>query len=155
MRKLFILMLILLLVPAVQAQTEHIEDEVKKLNEKIISGSESDREKVEIIHDWITHNIKYNVQKYLDYDFTVVPLDKILKSKKAICYGYSSLFDALCTLNGIPSVTVNGYVKSPEVDPVDSFYLDQHCWNAVLLDDTWFLLDVTWDAGYTGLTVLL
>ncbi|MBI3233436.1 MAG: hypothetical protein HYZ42_05250 [Bacteroidetes bacterium] len=98
---------------------------------------------------WITHNINYAVKKFQKFDYALVPTKKILKKRKAICTGYSQLFTEMCQAVTIKSVQVPGYTKDYiEHDACDSFYLDDHIWNAVHLDGHWYLLDATWDAGY-------
>ncbi|MBR9860329.1 hypothetical protein GYB22_06195 [bacterium] len=146
--KYLILFLFLCLQHALQAQDNGYSRAVNRITEKAIEGQNTDLEKVTAIHSWIINNIKYDVKKYLNHDYTDVSLDDIIKQKKAICYGYCKLFDAMCDISGITSVTVNGYVKSFERDENDSFYMDDHCWNAVLIDSSWMLVDATWDAGY-------
>jgi hypothetical protein len=122
----------------------------ERLAKRITSNLNSDKEKVIIIHKWITNHIKYDLKKYSAYDFSRDDISKILKRKKAICVGYADLFNELCRLSGIESVGISGYIKNPYVDVNDKFYLDEHMWNAVKIDDTWKLVDATWDAGYVS-----
>jgi hypothetical protein len=120
----------------------------RKLSEHITKGITNDSDKIVAIHKWITYNIKYDVKKWLNFNYDPVPLNKVLKKHKANCLGYSELFNALCLNAGIKSVQVNGYVKDMNVDIVDNFYLDEHAWNAVYLNNRWKYVDDTWDAGY-------
>src|SRR5205085_4114525 len=113
----------------------------ERLAKRITGNLNSDKEKVIIIHSWITHNIKYDLKKFSSYDFSRDDIDKILKRKKAICVGYADLFNELCRLSGIESVSISGYIKNPYVDVNDKFYLDEHMWNAVKIDDEWKLVD--------------
>ena len=120
----------------------------KILSEHLTAGLNDDNAKVEAIHYWITHHIRYDVKKYMHYDFSHHSVKKILWRRKAICVGYADLFDELCKYAGIRSVSIPGYVKSFEIDIVDTFYLDEHMWNAALVNGQWRPIDVTWDAGY-------
>lgn len=120
----------------------------QKLSEHITKGISNDSDKVAAIHYWITHNIKYDVKKWLNFNYDPVPLDIVLKKHKANCLGYSELFNELCKYAGIKTVEVKGYVKDNNVDIVDDFYLDEHAWNAVLLSGQWKFADDCWDAGY-------
>ena len=52
--------------------------------------------------------------------------------------------DSLCQLAGITNVTVFGYAKDRFYDIKDSIYGHNHAWNAVKLDDLWYVYDVTW-----------
>lgn len=120
----------------------------EKLALRITRNLESDSAKVYAIHCWITHHIRYDVHKYLKYDYSSVPLKKILRSRKAICTGYSELFNELCHHAGLISVSVPGYTNTPNTDLNDKYYLDEHIWNAVYINQEWKLIDACWDAGY-------
>ncbi len=121
----------------------------------------TDLEKVRSFYVWMTANITYDVQKYLDWgvghtimvDDTKVERRRImqetLKNKLAVCQGYSELFDALCKEADIPSQIVIGYSKSYGThNIVKEIKEPDHTWNAVLLDDEWYLLDATWGSGF-------
>jgi hypothetical protein len=118
------------------------------LSKYLTSDLNSDSEKVAAIHSWITWNVDYDVQKYIQHDYARNSIRKILWQKKAICTGYSDLFTTLCDYAGIKSVQVPGYTKNINVDILDSFYMDDHMWNAVSINGKWHLVDATWDAGY-------
>ncbi|HBS87784.1 MAG: hypothetical protein A2W91_11285 [Bacteroidetes bacterium GWF2_38_335] len=119
-----------------------------KITQKVISGKETDSAKVYAIHKWITSNIKYDLKRFQQFNYSKVPLKTILKKRKAICRGYSDLFNEMCSIAGIPSTSVPGYVKDIYYDQGDGFFEDEHIWNAVYFNDNWHLLDATWDSGY-------
>lgn len=121
----------------------------EKLTRKLCRGLTTDSAKVAAIHCWITSNISYDHKKLLSNDFRVNTNKSILRRRQAICYGYCTLFKEMCTYAGIQSVIVSGYTKNNSVDVKDSFYLEDHSWNAVLIDNEWYLSDLTWDAGYS------
>lgn len=121
----------------------------EKLTRKLCKGLTTDSAKVAAIHCWITSNISYDHKKLLSNDFRVKSNKYILRSRQAVCYGYCTLFKEMCTYAGIQSVIVSGYTKGNPVDINDSLYIEQHAWNAVLIDNEWYLSDLTWDAGYT------
>ncbi len=119
-----------------------------KLVSKLCRNLETDSAKVAAIYCWIISNLKYDYTKFEKQDFRVVNARNILKQRKAICYGYATLFKELCSKAGIKAVIVNGYSKNNSVDICDSFFLEDHAWNAVRIDDKWYLCDLTWDGGY-------
>jgi hypothetical protein len=125
-----------------------IRQDAQKLALKITKNANSDEEKVELIHGWITNNIKYDFRKLVAQNYDRDKTNTVLRRRKAICLGYADLFNELCGHVGIVSVMVPGYVKTIDTDICDSFYLDEHAWNAVKIDDYWYLMDNTWDAGY-------
>jgi transglutaminase/protease-like cytokinesis protein 3 len=130
----------------------------------------TETEKVRSIFKWITEYIAYDTKGYYNlnniykglydrsrsldsatafknYNDNIV--QKVLREKVAICDGYSRLFKMLCDYAGIKSEIVTGYVR---------WYSDQigeqtkriHAWNAVQIDNRWFLLDATWASGYAN-----
>jgi len=119
----------------------------KTLAESLTKDINSDEEKVLAIHYWITHHIKYDVKQALTFGFEPVDTRRILRRRKAVCTGYSELFNELCAYVGIKSVSISGYSKDVSVDLGNKFYLAEHMWNAVQLNGQWTLVDATWDAG--------
>jgi hypothetical protein len=123
----------------------------------------TDREKVRAIFRWITENIEYNVRPIgrkkntpaLFYDEpddsskALPPLNervaaKVLYKGVAFCEGYSRLFKTLCDHAGIKSEIIYGYARTNN----NRRFGVNHTWNAVYIDSTWHLLDVTWASGF-------
>jgi hypothetical protein len=125
----------------------------------------TDMEKVRAIYSWICANIAYNANIYKPYSlrprFVQEPVDttrewksademvaqKVLKRGLAVCEGYAKLFKVLCHYAGIEAVILHGYVRT-DYDRSTERFRTNHTWNAVRIDSTWHLLDVTWAAGY-------
>ncbi len=102
--------------------------------------------KIEKAYDWIIDHIKYNHKVKSDAKYIIEKdLDKIVKSKKAICSEYVYLLNDLLGKMNIVSETVAGYCKSCDSDN-EGFMAPSHVWNAVLVDSIWRMMDVTWDA---------
>lgn len=120
----------------------------KKLANRITRNCKDDSCKVYVIHYWITHHIKYDVKKFFALDHSQVEIRKVLRSRKAVCTGYTDLFNTLCKEVNISSVSVPGYIKNEFVDLQDSMYTDEHSWNAVYINKKWCFIDACWDAGY-------
>src|SRR4051812_46168033 len=131
---------------------------------KLTSQYGTDLEKVRSIFSWITQHIAYNTGIYNRSKSSVryvdAPLDtvtvwksglemtaqKVLDRRIAVCEGYAKLFKTLCDYSGIRSELVYGYAKC-FMERSDKFRTN-HTWNAVLIDSSWQLLDVTWASGY-------
>ncbi|WP_180957888.1 transglutaminase domain-containing protein [Psychroflexus sp. MES1-P1E] len=121
-----------------------------KLAEKITSEFTTDLEKVRALFVWITNNITYDFEllesKKLKQEFYISQdsvIDKTLERKKAICSGYSLFFKKLCNDLDIQGEVVNGYSKQ-WFDSSISKNVPDHAWNAVKIDEKWFLIDTTW-----------
>jgi transglutaminase/protease-like cytokinesis protein 3 len=144
------------------------EENLEALAHQLTANCNTDLEKTRSIFKWITENISYNtlifqkISKHSassktfieveDTSMTLKPLDirvaeSVLKRRLAICDGYSRLFKALCDLSGIKSEIIIGYARSNWTRVGTRFY-SNHTWNAVLINNKWHLLDVTWASGY-------
>lgn len=109
-----------------------------------------EKEKFDAIFAWVASNIKYNFSAYYASSGAGMPrINQILKYRTGICLDYAYLMDSLCKIVGITNVTVLGYAKDELFDVHDSIYSDNHAWNAVKLDNKWFIYDVTWASGET------
>jgi hypothetical protein len=103
--------------------------------------------KAKIIHDWICYNIAYDADTFLGRAHNGQDYISVIKNKKAVCAGYSELFSYMCGLASIEAIVINGYSKGYGYNGTIGTSPD-HAWNAVKVDNKWYLIDVTWDAGY-------
>lgn len=130
---------------------------VSYVNEKFTS----DDDKIRAFYTWIALNISYDqdlletykINSQLNLRFlssmrTQHP-DTVLKYRKGVCEGFSLLMNKFCESSSIMSHMVVGYTKN-ESDEVTQNIL--HAWNAIKLDTTWFILDITWSNGYVNYT---
>jgi hypothetical protein len=102
--------------------------------------------KAKTLHDWICDNIAYDVDMYFSGRISDQDYSSVLKKKKAVCSGYTNLFNQMCGLAGIESIGINGYSKGFGYNGKIGADID-HAWNAVHIGNKWYLVDVTWDAG--------
>ncbi len=73
---------------------------------------------------------------------------KLLKHKKTMCTGYAYLIKELCYLANIESLIIDGYGRSVNSN-IKKLEMANHSWNAVKLNNKWYLCDATWSSGYT------
>jgi hypothetical protein len=141
------------------------------LSYQLTSGYNTDLEKLRSIFRWITDNIAYKTRSYSFYKksrqrietkeledsaYESKPLNEriaidVLKQKEAVCDGYARLFKVLCDYAGLRSEIITGYAKT-NMQQMGSQFQPNHRWNAVLIDSTWHLLDVTWASGFISYT---
>lgn len=105
----------------------------------------SDTEKARFVYAWIANNIQYDIESfiYLEYGKNSQRIQKVIQTQKAVCQGYSNLFEALGNKLNLQTWTVLGYGRTDPEGP-----MNYHAWNAVKIDGAWQLLDVTWGSGY-------
>jgi len=142
-------------------------DNTEELAEKIEKDFNSDYDKARAIYSWMAFNIKYdyaaflNPQKTMSFSYRTEAekqkkiqefnnniLQKTFKSKKAVCEGFTLLFQHLTSLVGIKSEIIRGDSKTRLVDIGRKSTSSNHAWNIALIDKKWRLIDVTWGQGY-------
>lgn len=129
----------------------HVENSVQTLANYLVEPAENEHEKVRAIFRWVTQNIAYDTEGYFSGQYGDLSPDGVLKSRSAVCDGYAGLFDMLGKAAGLEVVKVIGYSKGYSYavgDQLDG--ASNHAWNAVMIDNKWYLLDATWGAGYLG-----
>lgn len=133
------------------------------LAKQLAALGKTDLEKVRAIFRWITDHIDYNVRIfnrnkttpglfYEEPDDSAAALPslnervaaKVLYKKIAFCDGYARLFKTLCDHAGIKAEVIHGYSRT---NTARRFAVN-HTWNAVYIDSSWHLLDVTWASGF-------
>ncbi len=124
-----------------------VANSVETLAEYLVKPASNDFEKVRSFYVWIAENIEYDVQSFLKGGFSNLEPDQVIQKKKAVCHGYASLFQALCTSQGIQSELIPGYSKGFGFSANNGFTQSDHAWNAVSLGNRWYVMDVTWGSG--------
>jgi hypothetical protein len=121
---------------------------VKALAEYLMTICENVEEKARVIYKWITENIAYDVAGYFSGKYGDLSPEGVLQSRKAVCSGYAALFAALCKECSIPCERICGYAKGYGHNTGQPFEESNHEWNAINIDDNWYLVEATWGAGY-------
>jgi hypothetical protein len=122
--------------------------DAEKLSHALTDGYDDDSMKVRSIYLWMTRHVKYDVKSFQRGRPSFDKPRKILFHRKAVCLGYSILFDSLCHYAGINSEMVPGYTYQPWYEARDTFFLGSHAWNVAQVNGSWKLIDVTWASGH-------
>ncbi|MGQ1947590.1 transglutaminase domain-containing protein [Geofilum sp. OHC36d9] len=139
----------------------------EKLAELINRDFTKPEEKTRAIYAWIALNVEYDVKalktstKSISYSYSTpeekaeiekkIENDlaaKTLRTRKGVCQGYSTLFKVLCDLSDIECKIITGTAKIMPQDIGKKTMQTNHAWNAVKINETWHLVDVTWGAGH-------
>lgn len=125
-----------------------VDNSVAAITDYLIQPATNDYEKIRGIYTWLITNIEYDTAALASeyYRINQSNLDILLR-KKAICFGYAKLLKAMCQQAKINCKVVIGYGQNKDIYPKDLTEIN-HAWNAVQLNGKWFLIDVTWAAGY-------
>lgn len=131
--------------------------EVAALARRVTADCADDAARARAIYDWITANIRYDVQEWAHitgggdaYTHAHDPVS-VLARGTTVCAGYAWLFNAMAGSVGLKSDfligDVRGYRGTADEALISAF---KHAWNAVEIDGAWQLLDATWGARQTG-----
>ncbi len=107
----------------------------------------TDKEKVRAIYIWISHNIRYDLNQINSnhrYNSSKEIIKEVLKNRQGVCQHYSELFRAMSESIGVKTHLISGYTRDVNGRIADL----NHAWNAVEIDSNYYLIDVTWAAGY-------
>jgi hypothetical protein len=118
--------------------TEHIDYDYKDFNQHFIDGAQGK-----------SMSFRYRTEEEFQAKKTKVDaeyIEHVLRKGKAICEGYSRLFQKMCEIAGIKAIVITGYSRG-EYYQVGTAGSLNHAWNAVRIDSVYRLLDVTWAAG--------
>jgi hypothetical protein len=133
----------------VLAMTDLNENEIFQLTHQLTNPFSKQEEKVRAVFRWITANIEYDTGILKNKNRRARTFQEVLARKKDICSGYAMLFKAMMNNTGIECEIINGHSKGYQYELVDLFNeKNAHAWNAVKLNDEWYLIDATWGSGY-------
>jgi hypothetical protein len=121
----------------------HAQESVPALARTLTQGAATDSAKARAIYRWITENIGYDWEAYRRRQPPASAPEEVLRTRLAVCEGFSRLYRALCLEVGIENEIVHGFVKGQDYatgKPVDR---PNHTWNAVRLGGRWRLSDPT------------
>lgn len=120
-----------------EAQIKKINSKMDEIIKKNIKNTKDKKEIIKIIHDYIINNSKYDSDKS----------DKnIEKYKSNIAYGPLLEGFGLCGGYTDAMALFLDYYNIPNFKIIS----ENHIWNAVYLDNTWYHLDLTWDDPVTS-----
>ena len=142
-------------------------DSTEKLADKIEKDFDSDYDRARAIYSWIAFNIRYDYNAYLNpprvqgFSYSSEAekqrkikqlndnlIQKAFKSKKAVCEGFTALYQHLAELVNLKCEIIRGDSKTNLRDIGRKATSSNHAWNVVLIDKKWRLVDATWGQGY-------
>lgn len=127
---------------------ESVAQSIDALIEYLIQPATDDLEKARVIYRWITKNISYDFSAYLTGSYGSTSPDDVLVNRSSVCQGYSNLFKKLAESAGLKVVTISGWAKGYSYEAGDLVGgPSNHAWNAIQLNDGWYLIDSTWGSG--------
>lgn len=138
-------------IDAIARQTRAPKDHsVEKLAASLAANCQSEKEKARAFFVWMAENIRYDIKTFEKSDdlshekwsLRQEP-EQVIKTEKAVCAGYTRLYNALCHAVGMEALEVDGITK----DQRGRVRQGGHAWSLVRADGQWYLVDATWGAG--------
>lgn len=121
---------------------------VAQLSKLICQDATTDRERANIIFYWVTHNIAWDVKTFnKETNIKYRKPEDVLKKKIGYPKDYANLIKAMCESIGIRTQVIMGYERSFLHDEGASFYMPNHVWNAILVENRWRIVDAFSAAG--------
>ena len=127
---------------------ESVTNSIKSLAAYLAEPAINDFEKARAIFSWIAENISYDANSYFSGIYSSATPQDVLRTRSSVCQGYSNLFETLARAAGLEVITISGFAKGYGYKVGDHIVGDtNHAWNAVKIEDGWYLVDCTWGAG--------
>jgi len=137
---------------------KHVDAHVSSVSQKLIFQPDllvseltvpfqTDREKVRAIFVWIATNIEYNYTAYKNNIELYQNINEVMSTGKAMCFGFSLLFEEFCDRADLDCLIIEGYAKGLGYEEGQKLDKPNHAWNAVRIGNSWYLMDVTWASG--------
>jgi hypothetical protein len=108
----------------------------------------SDAAKLRAAYSWVAQHISYDlasVKLNPTYKSENDLINKTLKTRKAVCSGYTKTMRAIAAKFGIEVLEISGYTRQNEkIDEIS------HAWCAVKIAGKWKIIDPTWSAGFVA-----
>jgi hypothetical protein len=135
------------------------------LSYKLTRYLDTDIERFRSIYRWVCATIKNDYALYLknkykrnrfkddsiklktwNTEFRKKLFKKLLNKKRTICTGYAYLVKELAAFANLDCEIVQGYGRVSTTN-VENLSLPNHSWNAIKLNNKWYLCDATWASG--------
>ncbi|EDP71302.1 hypothetical protein FBALC1_02422 [Flavobacteriales bacterium ALC-1] len=136
-----------------------------ELSHKLTSQLNTEVEQFRAIYRWVCNNIANDYNLYLknkrkrkrfkndstkfktwNNNFRKKLFNRLLKDQRTICTGYAYLVRELAKLADLECEIVQGYGRVSTTD-IENLDLPNHSWNAIKLNNKWYLCDPTWASG--------
>ncbi|GAB3922469.1 transglutaminase domain-containing protein [Larkinella terrae] len=122
---------------------------IATLSDYLTGPARTDMDKVRVIYAWMVSHIRYDQEAVSNrssqrYYSELEYANRVLRQRKGLCTGYALLFKYLLKRAGIESVNIRGYARTEDKEAGNPIKLVDHEWNAVNIEDEWYLLDLAW-----------
>ncbi len=112
----------------------------------IKSHFDTEGKRVRAAYTWVANNIKYStdsLHRVILNEDREQEVSFAFRRRKGVCENFAAIFNDICAKSGLQSYLIDGYTRlNRSTDKTG------HAWNAVYVNNKWYLYDPTWDAGF-------
>lgn len=126
----------------------NVSSDYQQLTRHLTEGVMDDQLKANILFNWVTNNIQYDVKASRDPKKQNPTIEEVLKTKSTVANGYIKLYVAMCRYAGLEAVAVDGYYKDRKFTKGDKLYIPRDGWCAVKMNGVWEIVDPVSGSGY-------
>ena len=120
-----------------EEQINQCQQQIEQKKNEILSGlSGSTENRIKYIHDWLVDNLSYDQTLSGAHIYN---LYGALVDRSCVCEGYAKAFKYLLDEAGIDNVIVLGIGTNSRGET------ENHAWNYIAINGSWYATDVTWD----------
>lgn len=138
--------------------------DLRKLSYVLTTHLFSEEEKFRAIYKWVCNNIDYDYFLFLQHKqkenkfktqeeidawnkkFSARVFKNLVSNHKTVCTGYAYLVRELANHAGLNCKIIDGYGRTTQAN-IRGAGNANHSWNAVRLNNKWYLCDATWSSG--------
>jgi len=130
--------------PAVTSVPESAEADIASLADYIDRQEDDPHRRFKAVYDWVADNIAYDAEALAaGRPFPPQDPETVFEQRMAVCAGYSKLTRAIGEKLGYKIAYIPGVSRERDGEIAGG----GHAWNAVRIENQWYLLDATWGAG--------
>ncbi len=132
--------------PLIRTLPASVETSPEAVGQYIAANERDPWEKAKAVHDYVADRVAYDVPSYRAHQYPPQTAEHTFRTRLSVCAGYAALFYAIGRAAGLNVITIVGKARGMQSEGMG----EGHAWNAVRLDNHWYLIDSTWDAGYVN-----
>jgi hypothetical protein len=142
--------------------SKHSLTDLQSLADKLTQALPTPVEKFRSIFVWVCQNIENDYRLFYRFKYhsqraasdtrwlaryKADVFKTLREDHRTTCSGYAYLIRELATRAGIQATIINGYGRTAHAN-VGGKGIINHAWNAVQLNNNWYLCDATWASGW-------
>jgi transglutaminase/protease-like cytokinesis protein 3 len=133
--------------PAVANMPPSAEKSIESVAQYIAKQEHDPVQRIKALHDYVADRVAYDTVAFYSGNFPPQDAKTVFRTRKAVCAGSANLLAALGAAINENIVVVAGDARGGATS--DKVTGTGHAWNAAKIKGHWYLIDSTWDAGFT------